>query len=89
MNPKIRVVADILLTISFLVSAVSGLILKYAFISGPTGRDMLFWLLGRHEWNEVHFISSVIFIILVVFHFILYWNVIKCTPRILKQKNGK
>lgn len=89
MNPKIRVTADILLTISFLASAISGLVLKYAFISGPSGRDMLFWLLGRHEWNEIHFYASIAFIILVAVHFIAYWNVIKCAPKVLKQKNGK
>jgi hypothetical protein len=89
MNPKTRVILDILLTLSFIISAISGFVLKYAFISGPTGRDMLFWLLGRHEWNDIHFVSSIVFVILVVFHFIAYWNVIKCAPKMLKQKNDK
>jgi hypothetical protein len=89
MNPKIRVISDILLTISFLASAISGLLLKYYFISGPAGREMTFLALLRHDWSTIHSVSSIIFIILVAVHFIAYWNVIKCAPKVLKQKNDK
>ncbi len=35
------------------------------------------WSMGRHDWGDVHFILSVIFIILILVHIILHWGWIK------------
>ena len=32
----------------------------------------------RHEWGDIHFYLSVLFIALIMVHIILHWNWIKC-----------
>lgn len=85
-NPKLRVINDIFLTISFLVTALSGLALKYAFEKGI--RDQSFLMMYKHTWTTMHDYFGIALIVFTLLHFISYWYVIKCTPRILKRKSN-
>lgn len=70
---------------------VTGVIIKYALPPGTGGRGRGFrggqgvgertreiWSMSRHEWGDVHFYLSVLFIILILVHIILHWNWVKC-----------
>jgi len=40
--------------------------------------------LGRHDWAEIHFILSLLFVFLMLIHLVLHWSWIKtCTRAIL------
>jgi len=45
----------------------------------------LLWGFSRHEWGDIHFWISVIFLAVLAFHLILHWGWIVCMIR--KQKN--
>jgi len=40
--------------------------------------------LARHSWMDVHIISSLIFVALVVIHLALHWHWIKNLPKMFK-----
>jgi hypothetical protein len=35
------------------------------------------WSMTRHEWGDIHFYLSALFVILMVVHIILHWTWIK------------
>jgi len=39
--------------------------------------------LGRHDWGDIHFILSLLFIFLMLVHLILHWSWIKTSTRAL------
>jgi len=39
--------------------------------------------LGRHDWGDIHFILSLLFVFLMLVHLILHWNWIKTCTRAL------
>jgi len=86
-NPKLRVVGDILLSISFIVTAITGLVLKFGFAKGIPGQTL--FLIEKHTWTLMHDYFGIALIILTILHFILYWNIIRCAPRILYYKKQK
>ena len=85
-NPKLRVIGDILLSISFIVTAISGLILKFSFVKGIPGQT---FLIERHAWSLMHDYFGIALVVLTILHFIFYWNVVKCTPKVLSNKKNK
>lgn len=36
------------------------------------------WTMMRHEWGDIHFIISVVFIVLMLVHLVMHWTWIKC-----------
>ena len=83
-NPKIRVIEDILLSISFIVASITGLILKFGLERGIPRQSFL--SIERHTWILIHDYSGIALIILTMLHFIFYWNIVKCAPKILARK---
>jgi len=90
-NPRINYVVDFLITISFIVTAITGLILFFFLPSGvKQGSYQTFLGIIKGTWSAVHDWSGIIFIILIVLHFILHWNwVVSMTKNLFKKKIGK
>ncbi|HRZ95265.1 MAG TPA: DUF4405 domain-containing protein [Candidatus Moranbacteria bacterium] len=86
-KPKINYLVDFLTLVSFLITAVSGLAIKLFMPSGVRqGRLQEFLGIQKGAWSEVHDWFGIIFIILVVIHFILHWDWIVCmTKNIFKS----
>ncbi|MBN2183619.1 MAG: DUF4405 domain-containing protein [Sedimentisphaerales bacterium] len=86
----INFLVDLVAFIDFLVLIVTGFIIKYILppgsggigreISGGRGREEIKRLLSmtRHEWGDIHFYMSVVFVALMLVHLILHWSWIKC-----------
>lgn len=65
-----------------------GILIKFVLVPGQErwllyGQNMELTFLGldRHEWGTIHLIIGIVFFILLVFHIIFHWNVIKCLFR--------
>jgi hypothetical protein len=90
---KLNALVDISAFFASLVSIFSGIVLWQVLPSGAGFRggrglltDRFFLGLTRHDWIDVHNISSLIFVILVAYHLILHWNWIKNLPNYLTRK---
>ncbi|MGD8786919.1 MAG: DUF4405 domain-containing protein [Phycisphaerales bacterium] len=86
-------IVDFLAFLDFVCLAVTGFIIKFVLPPGTGGRGQAItggrglgagerirelWSMGRHDWGDVHFILSVIFVVLVLVHVVLHWTWIKC-----------
>ncbi|HPN54984.1 MAG TPA: DUF4405 domain-containing protein [Candidatus Moranbacteria bacterium] len=83
---KTNYIIDLLALVSFLITAISGLAIKFFMPSGVRqGRLQEFLGIQKGSWSEVHDIFGIIFLILVVVHFLLHWNWVVCmTKSVLK-----
>ncbi len=61
-----------------------GILIKYVLVSGVKRNivygkhiDLNFMGLDRHQWGDIHFIISLIFLLLLVVHISLHWIMIK------------
>lgn len=83
-----------LLDLVFLIA--TGIILKWVLppgsggghgrgFRGGRGPDDVKQLLdlGRHDWGDVHFILSLLFVFLMLVHLVLHWSWIKTCTRTL------
>ncbi|HOW60566.1 MAG TPA: DUF4405 domain-containing protein [Candidatus Moranbacteria bacterium] len=88
-KPKVNYVIDFLAFISFIITALSGLVIKFFMPSGVRqGRFQEFLGVQKGAWSEVHDFFGILMIILVLVHFILHWDWIVCmTKNILKSNN--
>ena len=89
---KLNILVDIVAFFTFLISALSGIVLWQVLPSGngfQGGRDLLtgqyFLGLTRHEWIDIHNISSLVFLIIVGIHLVLHWNWIRNIPKMMKE----
>jgi hypothetical protein len=92
MKKKINIFINIANLFAGLISLFSGVIIWIIFSSGQGFRggrgDLdinLFLGLERHNWVDIHTISSLIFIGLIITHLILHWYWIKNLPKIIKE----
>jgi hypothetical protein len=68
----------------------TGFVIKYVLPPGSGGRGQelhggqgtghikALWSMTRHEWGDIHFYLSVVFIALMLIHLALHWSWIKC-----------
>jgi hypothetical protein len=84
---KINIIIDIFSGISFLISSISGLILKFFLYRGSGRLSLTFLNLTRDSWMDIHEISSLIFIGLIFLHLIFHWSFILKIPQLLKFKS--
>ena len=84
----LNLLVNVLSFFSFLVSTASGLVLWQILPLGYGYRggrgvltELLFLGLGRPDWLRIHNISSLIFVVLIVFHIALHWSWVKNLPR--------
>lgn len=45
---------------------------------GPSEGARELWSMTRHEWGDIHFYMSVVFVALILIHLALHWTWIKC-----------
>lgn len=88
---KTNYLVDFLALISFLFAGTSALAIKFFMPSGVRqGRLQEFLGIQKGVWSEIHDWAGIIFIILVIVHFILHWDWIMCmTKSILKLEPEK
>lgn len=86
---KINYIVDFLTFISFVFTAISGLVMKFFMPGGVRqGRLQEFWGIQKGAWSEIHEWFGIIFIILVIIHFILHWDwIVSVTKNIFESKN--
>ena len=88
---KINYIIDALIAISFLVVAITGLVMFFFLPSGvQRGGYQEFLGIIKHVWIDIHNWSGIILIILVIVHLILHWNWIgHMTKNIWSKKEKK
>ncbi|WP_455369096.1 DUF4405 domain-containing protein [[Eubacterium] cellulosolvens] len=99
MNSKrFNAIVNITILLFFLIATISGIII-WLFLPGSYGIDFqpsnssqdvgktstMVLELSRYNWIDIHIISSLIFVILVVLHDVLHWKWFKSLPRILRS----
>jgi hypothetical protein len=81
-------VVDAISLVDLLLLAATGVILKWVLPPGTGGHGQGFrggrgehikdlWGLGRHDWGDVHFVLSLLFVFLMLVHLFLHWTWIK------------
>ncbi|MDX9881626.1 MAG: DUF4405 domain-containing protein [Prolixibacteraceae bacterium] len=85
---KINMSIDILMLLLMMPLAGIGFLIKYVLVPGSKrnelyggGIDLEFWGLDRHEWGQIHFIISIVLLVLLVLHIIFHWKMIVCIFR--------
>ncbi len=87
---KMNFIVDSASLLVLLALAFTGFIMKCMLPPGTGGRGRIFhggsepgvrvrelWSMTRHEWGDIHFYLSVIFIVLMVVHILMHWKWIK------------
>ena len=94
-------IVDLISFLNLACLAFTGFIIKYILPpgSGGHGRDLhggrghvdikQLWSMSRHEWGDIHFYLSVLFLAFMVVHIILHWGWIKNYFKSLFKKAGK
>jgi multisubunit Na+/H+ antiporter MnhB subunit len=90
LGAKVNVTVDALLAISFLVTAISGVVFLFAPGGGFQGGTNPAWdftfLWSRTTWDLIHTWSGVVMIIAAVLHFAIHWRwVLKVTRRFFRS----
>ena len=88
-KPKINYAVDFLALVSFVITALSGLAIKFFMPGGVRqGRFQEFLGIQKGTWSEAHDFFGILMVILVVVHFIMHWDWVVCmTKNILKADN--
>ncbi len=72
----VNFIIDAIAFLAFVCLTVTGLLLKYAPRgrgAGPHGSGD--WLGVSHEvWSDIHFVASILFVVLILIHILLHWN---------------
>jgi hypothetical protein len=66
-------IVDLLTLLAILAMIGTGLIMYFTLPPGSGSRGLILWGLGRHDWGDVHFWSSVALGALLVLHVALHW----------------
>lgn len=87
---KMNFIVDSTSLLVLLALAFTGVVMKFVLPPGTGGRGRLLhggsepgvrvrevWSMTRHEWGDIHFYLSVIFIVLMVVHILMHWKWIK------------
>ena len=100
----VNFIVDLISFLDLLALVCTGFIIKHILPPGSGGghgqgyrggrsavEAKTFWSMTRHEWGDIHFVISVIFIVLMLVHLVLHWTWIKCTIRSMfgLNKSGK
>ena len=81
-----RYIVDVTMLIVFVICAVTGFVLWYAFPSGSGGGWSVFLGLAKHDWITIHDYSSLILTVTIVIHFVINFNwLIQVTKRIFRR----
>jgi cytochrome b subunit of formate dehydrogenase len=84
---KINYIIDFLAGISFLITAITGLVIFFFLPSGVRqGSYQTFLGIIKGTWTIVHDWAGILFILLVIIHFMLHWDWIVCMTRKIFQR---
>ena len=79
----VNFVIDAMAFLAFVCLTVTGVLLKYAPRGrggGPHGSGD--WLGVSHEvWSDIHFVASIVFVVLILVHIILHWSWVKTSVK--------
>jgi cytochrome b subunit of formate dehydrogenase len=79
---KINYIIDFLMTVSFIFVAISGLVIFFFLPSGVRqGGWQEFWGIEKNVWTDIHNWSGIVFVVLVLLHFILHWQWLVCMTK--------
>jgi hypothetical protein len=85
---KINYLVDIVAFVSFLVTAITGLVIMI-FLPPAEGRGGIHNYLfgyGRHDWGAIHDWAGVVMIIAALIHIALHWNwIVNMTKGLFKK----
>jgi cytochrome b subunit of formate dehydrogenase len=79
---------DVGLLVSFIIVAVSGLVIAFAFVSGSPGegRDITFLGTDKADWLPWHGYSGLVMIALVLVHLALHFEWLVCMTKSLFEE---
>lgn len=81
---KLNFIFDAIAFAGFVFLATTGVLMRYVLPPGSK-RFKTIWGLDRHEWGDIHFWISVVFLGLLAMHLLLHWrwiiNLITGRPR--------
>jgi len=87
---KINYYIDVLMLISFIINAITGLIIFFFLPTGvKRGSYQEFLGIIKQNWLDVHNWSGLLLLLIVVIHLILHWNWIVCMTKSFIQKKKK
>lgn len=85
---KINYSIDFLALVSFAITALSGLAIKFFMPSGVRqGRLQEFLGIQKGTWSEIHDWAGILLIIFVIIHLIFHWNWIVCMTKNIFQSD--
>jgi hypothetical protein len=89
-HAKLNYAIDVVIGLSFILSALSGLILFFVPSGYQGGRNPAYLqpvlFLSTHTWNELHTWGSIAMIAGVGAHLVLHWDWMVCmTKRLIKN----
>ncbi len=77
MSKTTRLVLNVGLLVSGIISTWTGVVLWLFLPSGRRAGWSEFWSIARHQWEDWHLVFSLIFVGLVALHFALNWRAFK------------
>lgn len=85
---KLNLSIDTVMLLLLMSLAGIGFLIKYVLIPGiqrneryGSNVDLEFWGFTRHEWGSIHLIIGIVFLVLLIIHIILHWEMIVCIFR--------
>ncbi|MEJ2646860.1 MAG: DUF4405 domain-containing protein [Sedimentisphaerales bacterium] len=95
-------IVDLIAFVNLLLLAAIGYVIKYVLPPGTGGRGQqlhggqgvgetkALLSMTRHQWGDIHFYLSILFVALIALHLILHWTWIKnCTKAIFLKQSCK
>lgn len=80
---------DFITLVSFMITAISGLALKFLPSGVRQAGQQMFLGIARRSWGEIHDIAGIIMIIFVLIHVIMYWKMFACmTKNFFKEEKN-
>lgn len=89
MKTKIKYLTDLITLISFLITAITGVII-FLFLppgEGRRGEHNTLLGFGRHDWGAVHDWAGIIMIIFALIHVVMYWKMFICMTKNFFKKS--
>lgn len=85
---KTNYIIDLLALVSFIIAAISGLVIRFFMPSGVRqGRLQEFLGIQKGVWSEIHDWAGILLIIFAIIHLILHWDWIVCMTKNMFQSN--
>jgi cytochrome b subunit of formate dehydrogenase len=87
---KINYFIDVLLALSFVIVAITSLIIFFFLPSGVRQAGyQTFWGITKRVWSQIHTISGLSMIALSLIHLILHFNWFVCITKTFFKKKSK